>query len=67
MKELLQERIRRLIKKRAEVEARAIDELNRLDQQIAPLEGLMRQWSGLSVDQALKAVSDAGLTIKVDA
>lgn len=66
MKALLQERIRRLIKHRADVEARTIDELNRLDQQIAPLETLLRQWDALTVDQALQAVAQAGLTITVD-
>lgn len=66
MKALLQERVRRLLKRREDVEARAIDELNRLDQQIAPLETLVRDWDRLSVEQALKAVTDAGLTIKVD-
>ena len=67
MKAIVEERIRRLIKRRAELEARTVDELTRLDQQIAPLEKLVAQWDRLTVDQALKAVADAGLTLKVDA
>ena len=67
MKPLLDARVRALIKRRTEIEARAMDELTRLDQQIVALDRLIRQWDSVTLDQALKAVSDAGLTIKVDA
>lgn len=67
MKALLDERVRRLLKRRADLEARAVDELNQLDRQIAELERLIRQWDTVTVDQALAAVQKAGLTIKVDA
>ena len=67
MKPLLEVRVRALMKRRTEIEARAMDELTRLDQQIVALDRLIRQWDSVTLDQALKAVSDAGLTIKVDA
>lgn len=66
MKVLLQERVRRLQKQRADLDARAVDQLRRLDTQVASLDALLRQWDTLTVEQALRALSDAGLTIKVD-
>lgn len=59
-------RLTRLQRRRAEVALERAQQLNRLDAQIARVQALIDAWDTMTIDEALTALDQAGLRVRVE-